>query len=161
MDNLENVICRRGVNLLRLAVTVLKLSPGKHNDVQAAVIEQFAPRFAPRAIVLYMGDTSRKNLILDKQNLATVTSHGPMTPKRTVELSHMFTKDDVGLIYVSTFLDFSQFNKHVKKIAWDTEVWIVEFPDHMIHYNGDKFLGPRKFPIFIAMASTYPLGFIA
>lgn len=49
--------------------TVLKLSPGKHNDVQAAVIEQFAPRFAPGSVVLYMGDTSRKNLILDKQNL--------------------------------------------------------------------------------------------
>ena len=143
MDNLENVVCRRGVNLLWLAVTVLKLSPGKHNDVQAAVIEQFAPRFAPGAIVLYMGDTSRNNLILDKQNLATVTSHGPMTPKRTVELSHMFTKDDVGLIYVSAFPDFSEFNKHVKKIAWDTEVWIVEFPDHMIHYNGDKFSGPQ------------------
>ena len=152
--------------------TVLKLSPGKHNDVQAAVIEQFAPRFAPGSIVLYLGDTSRKNLILDKQNLGdlgislsdhgklpdvvlfdskkkwlflieAVTSHGPMTPKRTVELSRMFTRDDVGLIYVSAFPNFSEFNKHVKKIAWDTEVWIVEFPDHMIHYNGDKFLGPR------------------
>lgn len=52
--------------------TVLKLSPGKHNDVQAAVIEQFAPRFAPGSVVLYMGDTSRKNLILDKQNLGNL-----------------------------------------------------------------------------------------
>lgn len=66
-----------------------------------------------------------------------------MTPKRIVELSRMFTKVNVGLIYISAFPDFSEFNKHVKKIAWDTEVWIVEFPDHMIHYNGDKFLGPR------------------
>ncbi|HLE39935.1 MAG TPA: BsuBI/PstI family type II restriction endonuclease, partial [Nitrospirota bacterium] len=49
----------------------------------------------------------------------------------------------VGLIYVSAFPDFSEFHKHVGKIAWETEVWIAEFPDHMIHYNGDKFLGPR------------------
>jgi type II restriction enzyme len=151
---------------------VLKLSPGKHNEVQAAVIEQFAPRFAPGSIVLYLGDTSQKNLILDKQNLdglgislndhdklpdvvlfdskkkwlfliEAVTSHGPMTPKRVEELSRVFFNADTGLIYVSAFPDFSEFNRHVKKIAWDTEVWIAEFPGHLIHYNGDKFLGPR------------------
>ncbi|MBR6673843.1 MAG: hypothetical protein IKL39_03865, partial [Mailhella sp.] len=27
---------------------------------------------------------------------------------------------------------------------WDTEVWISGMPDHMIHFNGDKFLGPRS-----------------
>ena len=30
----------------------------------------------------------------------------------------------------------------INHIAWETEVWIVENPDHMIHYNGDKFMGP-------------------
>lgn len=152
--------------------TKLKLSPGKHNEVQAVVIEQFAPRFAPGSIVLYLGDTSRKNLILDKKNLGdlgislsdhdklpdvvlfdpprkwlflveAVTSHGPVTPKRVVELNSMFSKAAVGLIYVSAFPDFSEFHKHVGKIAWETEVWIAEFPDHMIHYNGDNFFGPR------------------
>ena len=32
-----------------------KLSPGKHNEVQAAVINEFAPRFAAGAKVLYIG----------------------------------------------------------------------------------------------------------
>lgn len=152
--------------------TVVKLSPGKHNKVQAAIIKEFAPRFAPEPLVLYFGDTSRKNLILDQQNLSklgismsdhgklpdvvlfdqkkkwlflieAVTSHGPMTPKRFIELRLMFSNARAGLIFVSAFPDFSEFNKHVKKIAWETEVWIVEFPDHMIHYNGDRFLGPR------------------
>ena len=27
-------------------------------------------------------------------------------------------------------------------IAWETEVWIADEPDHMIHYNGERFLGP-------------------
>ena len=26
--------------------------------------------------------------------------------------------------------------------AEQTEVWIAENPDHLIHYNGEKFLGP-------------------
>ena len=28
-------------------------------------------------------------------------------------------------------------------INWDTEVWIAELPEHMIHLNGDQFMGPR------------------
>ncbi|MCX5683061.1 MAG: BsuBI/PstI family type II restriction endonuclease, partial [Planctomycetota bacterium] len=36
-----------------------------------------------------------------------------------------------------------EFRKHSQDIAWETEVWIAEIPDHLIHYNGDKFLGPR------------------
>ena len=30
------------------------------------------------------------------------------------------------------------------EIAWETEVWIADNPDHMVHFNGDKFLGPYK-----------------
>ncbi|MDO9614881.1 MAG: BsuBI/PstI family type II restriction endonuclease [Bacteroidota bacterium] len=37
----------------------------------------------------------------------------------------------------------SEFKRHTSNIAWDTEVWIMEFPEHMIHFNGDRFLGPR------------------
>ena len=40
--------------------------------------------------------------------------------------------------------DFQQFKRHVENIAWETEVWIAEIPDHLIHFNGDKFLGPRE-----------------
>ena len=30
----------------------------------------------------------------------------------------------------------------VAQIAWESEVWIAEDPDHMIHLNGERFLGP-------------------
>ena len=30
----------------------------------------------------------------------------------------------------------------VSHIAWESEVWIAEDPDHMIHFNGERFLGP-------------------
>ena len=30
----------------------------------------------------------------------------------------------------------------VSQIAWKSEVWIAEDPDHMIHFNGERFLGP-------------------
>lgn len=150
----------------------LTLSPGKHNELQAAVIEAFAPHFTPGAHLLYLGDTAKKNLYLDADRLLAlgialgehdklpdvvlydekrqwlflievVTSHGPMTPKRVTELGKLFRRCQAGLIHVTAFPDLAEFRKHLKQIAWETEVWIAEIPDHLIHFNGDRFLGPR------------------
>lgn len=38
-------------------------SPGKHNELQKAIIEEFAPRFAPNSECLYVGDTIEKDLV--------------------------------------------------------------------------------------------------
>jgi type II restriction enzyme len=151
---------------------VLLLSPGKHNLVQAAIVEEFASQFVKNSVLLYLGDTEQKNLHIDKKKLKSigipitehsklpdvviydesknwlylieaVTSHGPMSPKRIIELEDFLVNCKAGKIYVSAFPDFSEFKKHTKNIAWDTEVWIMEFPEHMIHFNGDRFLGPR------------------
>lgn len=151
---------------------ILKLSAGKHNEVQAAIIEQFAPRFANGGTLIYLGDTANKNLFLDEKILQglnipidqhsklpdvviydharnwlflieAVTSHGPVSPKRIVELEEFLKNCRAGKVYVSAFPDFSEFKKHTSNIAWETEVWVVEAPDHMIHFNGDRFIGPR------------------
>lgn len=151
---------------------ILMLSPGKHNEVQAAIVEEFASRFAQGSKLLYVGDTEKKNLYVEKEKLESigipitehsklpdvviydesknwlylieaVTSHGPISPKRIIELDEFLKDCKVGKIYVSAFPDFSEFKKHTNNIAWDTEVWIMEFPEHMIHFNGDRFLGPR------------------
>jgi hypothetical protein len=29
-------------------------------------------------------------------------------------------------------------------ISWETEVWIAESPTHLIHFNGERFLGPYE-----------------
>lgn len=151
---------------------VLKLSAGKHNEVQAAIVEQFGPRFTNGGILLYLGDTAKKDLFLDEKTLKelgipidqhsklpdvviydksrnwlflieAVTSHGPVSPKRIVELEEFLKNCKAGKVYVTAFPDFSEFKKHSSQIAWDTEVWLMEVPDHMIHFNGDRFIGPR------------------
>lgn len=149
------------------------LSPGAHNEVQAAVVEEFAPRFAPGGKLLYIGDTDDKDLyvntaemevlklpitehsklpdiiISDEQRgwlflVEVVTSHGPVSAKRVVELED-FTKDcPFGIVYVTAFPNAKEFKKYVDNIAWETEVWLSDTPDHMIHFNGDRFIGPRK-----------------
>ncbi len=148
-------------------------SPGKHNQLQKAIIEEFAPRFAPNSECLYVGDTEQKDLVKNEGKLKAlgfeitlhdkmpdvvlyseekdwiyfveaVTSVGPMDPKRIKELEEMTKNVSAGKIYTTAFLDFKTFKKFSEMLAWETEVWLAESPDHMIHLNGDKFMGPRK-----------------
>jgi type II restriction enzyme len=141
------------------------LSPGKHNEVQASIIHEFIPRFAPGSEVLYLGDTAKKSLIIEENKLAdlkipisehdklpdviifdshekilylfeAVTSHGPMNPKRVMELEDMLKECNVKKIYMTAFPDFAEFRRNITDIAWDTDVWVAEVPDHIIHYNG-------------------------
>jgi len=75
--------------------------------------------------------------------IEAVTSVGPVDAKRIMEIEVM-TKDVAsGKIYVTAFLDFKTFKAFSESLAWETEVWIADMPEHMIHLNGDRFLGPR------------------
>jgi hypothetical protein len=75
--------------------------------------------------------------------IESVTSVGPMDNKRIVELQELTKNVKSGKIFVTAFLDFKTFKKFLESLAWDTEVWMVDMPDHLIHLNGDRFLGPR------------------
>lgn len=66
-----------------------------------------------------------------------------MSPKRVLELERMLADCTAGIVYLSAFPDMAEFRKHLRNIAWETEVWVAEIPDHLIHYNGDRLLGPR------------------
>lgn len=88
-------------------------------------------------VVVY--DTKRKWLFL----IEAVTSHGPISPKRWIELEETLSQCKAGKVYVTAFPDAAEFRKNAADIAWETEVWIANNPDHMIHFNGDRFLGPH------------------
>ena len=149
-----------------------QFSTGKHNELQKAIIEEFAPRFAPNSECLYVGDTIEKDLVKNVDKLKelgfeislhdkmpdvvlfredknwiyfveSVTSVGPMDSKRILEISEMTKNVTAGKIFVTAFLDFKTYKRFSETLAWETEVWIAEMPEHMIHLNGDKFLGPR------------------
>ena len=60
-----------------------------------------------------------------------------------VELEEFTQNCPYGIVYVTAFPNAKEFKKHVTDIAWETEVWLADTPDHMIHFNGDRFIGPR------------------
>jgi len=154
-------------------VNYLKLTPGIHNQLIKEIIDEFGPRFTKGAQVLYIGDTGAKEEFYDEKEfnllgislnlkskmpdvifyskkldwlflVESVTTHGPVDSKRKIELEEIFASTNKELIFVSAFPDRQMMNKFLSEISWESEVWIADNPSHMIHFNGDKFLGPFK-----------------
>lgn len=167
---------KRDIGLIPITLPggkTLTFSPGEHNLLQKAIIEDFLPRFGYGAEVLYVGDTADKFLLLNKERLLelnffelshgelpdvvaysaeknwlflieAVHSSGPISAVRLIELQKLTEKCKADIVYVTAFLDRDTFRKFVKDIAWETEAWIASAPDHLVHFNGDKFMGPYK-----------------
>ena len=151
----------------------IRLSPGGQNVLVKKIIDDFCSFFTPGGHLIYVGDTQKKWAYLDRNALEAlgveieehgkmpdivvhyvkrnwlilieaVTSHGPVNPKRRQELQELFAKSKAGLVYVTAFLDRRTMIKYIDDISWGTEVWIAEAPTHLIHFNGERFLGPYE-----------------
>lgn len=149
----------------------ITLSPGSHSQLIKNVIEEFAPRFAPGGQLIYVGDTGDKWGYFDEKLLSSlgvsvdqhgkmpdviiyytekewlllieaVTSHGPVDPKRRIELQELFSPALDKLVFVTAFTDKGELARHLPHISWATEVWIADNPSHLIHFDGTRFLGP-------------------
>jgi hypothetical protein len=152
---------------------ILDFSRGGHNQLQREIIEEFLPRFGGKCEVLYIGDATDKYLLRDDDKLkglgffelthdslpdivaynqernwlflieAFFTS-GPMSEERILELKKALKDCSADLIFVTAFTSKTDFRKNIADIGWETEVWTADNPDHMVHFNGDKFFGPYK-----------------
>jgi hypothetical protein len=147
------------------------LSPGGQNPLIKEVIEEFCPRFVAGGTVIYIGDAEDKFLHLDVEYLKrlsvaitpsakmpdvvvhdtrrnwlvlieAVESAGPVDGKRRSELKQLFAGCTAGLVFVTAFSSRSIMRAFLTQISWETEVWIAEAPDHLVHFNGERFLGP-------------------
>lgn len=163
-------------NLARIPVKLpsgktVTLSPGGQNPLIKQVIEEFCPRFAPGATVVYIGDAENKFLHLEaaylkdlgvviapsakmpdvvvhdtKRNwlllVEAVTSAGAVDWKRRNELKQLFKDCRAGLVFVTAFETRRGMQSFLPLISWETEVWVAEAADHLIHFDGERFLGP-------------------
>ena len=151
----------------------LRLTAGGQNELVKKIVEEFCPRFTPGGVLVYVGDTGDKQrhveagylerlgveldehgkmpdvvIHLTEKNwlvlIEAVTSHGPIGLKRHNELKDLFRAARAGLVFVTAFLTRRTMTKYLADIAWETEVWIAEAPSHIIHFNGERFLGPYE-----------------
>lgn len=49
-----------------------------------------------------------------------------------------------NVIFFTAFENKNIFKQKAKDIAWETEVWIADSPEHLVHFNGYKFLELHK-----------------
>ena len=149
----------------------ITLSPGGQNPLIKAIVEEFCERFVRGATLIYVGDAESKFLHLEAAYLnelgvviapsakmpdvivhdternwllliEAVVSAGSIDAKRRLELKSLFNRCTAGLVFVTAFEDRTAYGKFQQQIAWETEVWIAAEPDHIIHLNGERFLGP-------------------
>ena len=150
-----------------------ELTPGGQNVLVREIVEEFAPRFTPGGYVVYVGDAGKKHLVHDERYMKklgveidphgrmpdvvihhvernwlvlveAVTSHGPVNELRHNQLEDLFAGATAGLVFVTAFLHRAAMRGYLQEIAWETEVWIADSPDHLIHFNGKRFLGPYE-----------------
>jgi adenine-specific DNA-methyltransferase len=153
----------------------IQLSAGGQNLLIKDILEKFCPRFTPGGTVLYVGDAGDKFVVNETQRfrdigveldphgkmpdlvvhyaaqgwlvlIEAVTSHGPVNLKRRNELKQLFQSCREGLVFVTAFPSRKEMTRYLAEISWETEVWIADQPDHMIHFNGERFLGPYEEP---------------
>ncbi|MEZ4659265.1 MAG: BsuBI/PstI family type II restriction endonuclease [Caldilineaceae bacterium] len=171
---IEQYARRREMEMIPLVIGEqrdLYLTPGEHSKLIRDIIEEFGPRFAPGAEVLYIGDTGSKLgyfvestfhelglffdnhgkfpdvVVYDRANnwlllIEAVTSHGPVDAKRHLELATLFKDAAAGLVYVTAFPDRATMARYLSEISWETEVWVAATPTHLIHFDGERYLGP-------------------
>lgn len=150
------------------------LSPGGQNILIKSMVEDFGGYFLPGGHLLYVGDADAKVAgLFEEERLAELgvtfdhhgkmpdlivylpdknwlvlleaaSSHGPVDAKRHGELASMFQYCTAGLVYVSCFPSRAEMRKYLHEIAWETEVWCADAPTHLIHFNGERFLGPYE-----------------
>ena len=151
--------------------TVLELSPGEHNKLQSNIVSEFLPRYAPGGEVIYVADALARQLhknvdlmdevglfaldhrqlpdviVFDRPNgwvlvIEAVVSSGHLSSLRMVELKRLLKDCKFPQVFVTAFPDYTVFSKFAADIAWETEVWIATHPTHLIHYDGQRYLGP-------------------
>ncbi|MBN2561708.1 MAG: restriction endonuclease [Phycisphaerae bacterium] len=149
----------------------ITLSPGGQNPLIKAFIEEFCAKFVPGGVVLYVGDAENKfrfyeaaylrrlGVVIDSAAKMpdvvvhdpkrdwlvigeAVTSAGVVDGKRRRELKDLFAGFRKGLVFVTAFESRDAMGRFLSQISWETEVWIAEDPDHVVHFNGERFLGP-------------------
>ena len=152
------------------------LSAGGQNILIKTMVEEFCPRYAPGSKVLYIDDTDHTHRTEQEEMMAAIgiempergkapdlivwseekewlflmeacSTHGPIDVTRKRELYELFNAKRNSIVFVSCFPDRTTMRRYLKDLAWETEAWCAAEPDHMIHLNGSRFMGPYEYAV--------------
>ena len=134
------------------------------------VLHEFVPRFAPTSKLVWLSVDGRAPIVALTEELPIAVAKsskwgcmpnvilndhdrhrriaidvysliGQFCAQRHTILEHLLREDEFELILVNAiakrqeFVDFAE-------IPWSTIVWFANEPNHFIHFNGQRLLGP-------------------
>ncbi|PKV04764.1 BsuBI/PstI family type II restriction endonuclease [Bifidobacterium pseudolongum] len=150
---------------------MLSLSPSGQSVLIKAIVEEMLPRFAPDCRIAYIDDTDHQHGIIDSNLMdelgislkarekapdviawdgkrkwlfliEAASTHGPVDVTRKQELRRLFADRWEDVVLVSGFPNRKTMQRYLAVLAWETEAWCADTPEHMIHLNGSRFMGP-------------------
>lgn len=153
----------------------VSIKSGGQNELIKSMIDEYCSRFIPGGVIIYIGDADSKLGFFDEAYFASLnvkidphgklpdlvvyqpetnwlflmeacSTNGPMDNTRISELQTLFANCTAGLVFVTCFPNRATMRRYLPDLAWETEAWVADNPDHMIHFNGSKFLGPYRTP---------------
>ena len=153
----------------------LDLSPSGQSVLIRDIVEEMLPRFAPGCQVLYIDDTDHKHGVIDAALMdeldislkarekapdviawdgvrgwlflmEAASTHGPVDVTRKAELRDLFADQWDKVVLVSCFPNRKIMQRYLAQLAWETEAWCADTPDHMVHLNGSRFMGTLHDP---------------
>lgn len=152
--------------------TVFHLDEGEHNTLQKMIVEEFLAIYGYEATILYCGDSRKKfGIIFEEEKLSELGfsdlkqsklpdiiaysekkdwiymieayyTSNPITPDRKIELEKLMGPSAKKGVFVTAFQNANAYKSVATELAWETEIWIATDPEHMIHRNGSRFMGP-------------------
>lgn len=149
----------------------VKVAKDDHNSLQKAILESFLPHFVPKFELVYVGETSNREIVrnealIQKLDLGVLFndklpdvvaydwardwiilveayhSSGAIDTRRHDRFKCLLGNNAGKAVFVTAFANRNAYKAHVSEIAWKTEVWIADEWDHLIHMDGERFLGP-------------------
>ncbi len=143
----------------------------RQSKLAKSFCKTFAPRFVPDSVLVYAKTAGHEKPSMNEATSAAlgfvIDDHDKMPDivlfdaahdrliladcasdkklmdgARVAELARLFDKARPGLVYVTAFRNRQDLAGHPSFPAWETHAWFADAPEHMVHFNGCRFLGP-------------------
>ena len=127
-----------GAELLYIGDTSDRMLRKNDNRLSELGINVFSKSTCIPDIILY-DEKHNRILFIEAYN-----SVGEFTYDRVKDiLACCHCKPGTEVAFITAFATMKKALQVINNIAWDTDIWVAEYETHLIHKNGDKFIGRK------------------
>ena len=136
LESLIPLICKEKPELLYIGDATNRDLWQKNERLEELGIHIFSQSGNLPDIIVY--DRCAKRIIF----IEAYHSTGPFTIDRVNDIKALCKcEEGTEAAFITAFDSTAKMLKNYKDVAWDTDMWSADEPTHLVHKNGDKFIG--------------------